>query len=117
MTKRQMRLADLNREVLKIADKTESPRTVESSELIASSDHELSTCTGADTVPSTSSNSGTSKKKDSNFKKNWLIKFPWLQESDGNIKCKTCLEYNLKLVNTFVTVITLVIFSVSPRFF
>ena len=103
-----MRLTDFmsgNVKNKKVADETESRRTVENPESIVSSDPDgdQSTSTGADTKPSASSMSETSKKKDRSFQKNWLIKFPWLQESDGSMKCKTCLDSKLKLSNPFVT--------------
>ena len=89
----------------KVADETELWKTVENPESIAPSDPDgdQSTSTGAETEPSASSTSETSKKKDRSFQKNWLIKFPWLQESDGSMKCKTCLDSKLKLSNPFVT--------------
>ena len=77
-----MRLTDFmsgNVKNRKVEDETESRSTVENPESMALSDPDgdQSTSTGADTEPSASSTSETSKKKDQTFQKNWLIKFPW----------------------------------------
>ena len=80
MAKRQMRLTDFmsgsfkNR---KIADKSGSEKSAETPDKPSQSNVEPK--------PSTSG-SNTTKKRARNFQKEWLGKFSWLREANGNMK-------------------------------